>query len=185
MKRSLVYRMCLDAMFIALYFVLAKITLAFGNIHITLASLPIMISALLFGMGDTLTIAVLGEFLIQVFSYGFSLTLPLWLIPPLIRGLVLSLVAFFYRRKGQELDRHYVAYYLTAIVAAILVTAANTGVLYLDALIIGYPLTLVWVETLIRFGVGILTAVIAAMLAHPLSEVIRRLSPSLSPAKPI
>ena len=42
MKRSLVYRMCLDAMFIALYFVLAKITLSFGNLHLTLASLPIM-----------------------------------------------------------------------------------------------------------------------------------------------
>jgi len=184
MKRSLVYRMCLDAMFIALYFVLAKITLSFGNLHLTLASLPIMISALLFGLGDTVSIALLGEFLIQVFSYGFSLTLPLWLIPPLLRALILGLVSLLYRKKGEELDHHPFAYYLTALVAALVVTAANTGVLYLDAIIIGYPVSVVLVETLIRFGVGLLTAVLVALLAHPLADALRHLSPSLSPAKP-
>jgi riboflavin transporter FmnP len=72
MKRSLVYHISLQAMFIALYFVLAKSPFRLGNLHLTLASLPILVSALLLGLGDTVTIALLGEFLIQVFSYGIS-----------------------------------------------------------------------------------------------------------------
>jgi uncharacterized membrane protein len=184
MKRSLVYRMSIDAMFIALYFVLARITLAFGNVHLTFASLAIVVSALLFGVGDTVVIAVLGEFLIQVFGFGFSLTLPLWLLPPLLRAVILGVVAEIYRRKGDELDHHLVIYYLTALGAALVVTAANTGVLFLDALIIGYPASIVWLETLIRFGVGLLTAVLVSAASHPLADALRHLSPSLSPAKP-
>jgi|LAHS01.1.fsa_nt_gb riboflavin transporter len=184
MKRSLVYRMSLDAMFIALYFVLAKITLAFGNVHITFASLPILVSALLFGVGDTIVIAALGEFLIQVFSYGFSVTLPLWLVPPVLRALIIGVVAAIYRKKGEELDHHIVAYYLTVLGSTLVVTAANTGVLYLDAIIIGYPVSVVWLETLVRIGVGLLTAILVALSAHPLADALRHLSPSLSPAKP-
>jgi uncharacterized membrane protein len=176
--------MCLDAMFIALYFVLAKITLSFGNLHLTLASFPIVISALLFGLSDTLVIAGLGELLIQVFSYGVSLTLPIWLIPPLLRALILGVVAAIYRKKGEELDHHLFPYYLTVVLAAIVVTSANTGALYLDALILNYPLAFVWLETLLRFATGLLTAVIVAFLSHPLADALRHLSPSLIPAKP-
>jgi riboflavin transporter len=184
MKHSIVYRMSLDAMFVALYFVLAKITLSFGNVHITFASLPILVSALLFGVGDTIVIAALGEFLIQVFSYGLSITLPLWLIPPVLRALIFGVVAAIYRRKGEGLDHHVIAYYLTALGAALVVTAANTGVLYLDAFIIGYPVSVVWLETLVRIGVGLLTAVLVALFAHPLTDALRHLSPSLFQAKP-
>jgi uncharacterized membrane protein len=184
MKRSLVYHISLQAMFIALYFVLAKITVSLGNLHLTLASLPLLVSALLLGLGDTVTIALLGEFLIQVFSYGISLTTPLWLLAPVVRALILGGVAAFYRKKGLELDHKIFPYYLTVVVAALVVTLINTGVLFLDALIVGYPFSFVWLETLLRFLAGLVTAVVVALLAHPLADALRKLSPSLSPAKP-
>lgn len=170
----LIYSLALDAMFIVLYFVLAKITVSFGNIRITLASLPIVVSALIFSLGNTLFISALGEFLIQVFSYGFSPTLPLWLIAPLLRGLIISIVAMIYKRHSKNLDSLIIPYYLTTVFASIIVTACNTLVLYLDALIIGYPVSIVFIETLIRFGTGILTAVVVSFLAHPLSEALRK-----------
>src|SRR5574344_1932457 len=176
-QRSLVYRLSLDAMFVALYFVLAKITVPLGNIHLTLASLPILISALLFGVGDTVFIAALGEFLIQIFSYGFSITLPIWLLGPVIRGLIIAVAASLFRKKGKELDHHPFAYYLTTLSAAIVVTAVNTLAMYLDALIIGYPVSIVWLETLIRLGTGVLTAVLVSLAAHPLAEALRHYSP--------
>jgi len=184
MKRSLVYHISLQAMFIALYFVLAKITLSFGNLHLTLASLPLLVSALLLGFGDTVMIAFLGEFLIQVFSYGVTLTTPLWLLAPVVRALILGAAAAFYHKKGLELDHKVLPYYLTVVFSALLVTAINTGVLFLDALIVGYPFTFVWLETLLRFLSGFVTAVVVALLAHPLADALRKLSPSLSPAKP-
>jgi uncharacterized membrane protein len=182
MKRSLVYHISLQAMFIALYFVLAKITLSFGNLHLTLASLPLLVSALLLGFGDTVAVAFLGEFL--MFSYGISLTTPLWLLGPVVRALLLGSVAAFYRKKGLELDHQIIPYYLTVVVSALIVTVINTGVLFLDALIVGYPFSFVWLETLLRLLTGLVTAVVVALLAHPLSDALRKLSPSLSPAKP-
>jgi len=184
MKRSLVYHISLQAMFIALYFILAKITLSFGNLHLTLASLPLLVSALLLGFGDTVMVALLGEFLIQVFSYGITLTTPLWLVAPVVRALILAGAAALYRKKSLELDHHAFAYYLTVVVAAFAVTLINTGVLFLDALIVGYPFSFVWLETLLRFVSGIVTAVVVALLAHPLADALRRLSPSLSSIKP-
>jgi len=179
-QRSLVYRLSLDAMFVALYFVLAKITFPIGNIHLTLASLPIIIAALLFGVSDTIFIAALGEFLIQVFSYGFSITLPIWLLGPMVRGLIIAVVASIFRKKGKELDHRPFAYYLTTVTASIVVTAVNTLALYLDALIIGYPVSIVLLETVIRFGTGILTAVLVSLAAHPLADALRHYSPSFS-----
>ena len=62
-KNNLVAKMCLDAMLIALYFLLAKLSFPIGNIHLTLASLPLVISALLLGVRSTVVVALLGEFL--------------------------------------------------------------------------------------------------------------------------
>ena len=179
MKRSLVYRISLQAMFIALYFVLAKISLSFGNLQITLASLPILISALLLGFSDPLIIAALGELLIQVFSYGIGLTTPLWLLAPVARAFVFAVVVALARKKGFEIDHRGWLYYSTAIGAALIVTAINTGVLFLDALIVGYPFSFVWLETVLRFVSGIITAAVVAGLAHPLAEALRRLSPTV------
>jgi uncharacterized membrane protein len=178
-KDNIVYRISIDAMFIALYFALSKATFPIGNIHLTLASLPVVVASLTFGVGDTLMVALLGEFMVQIFSYGFAITLPLWLIGPLLRGLIISFASLSFRRKGKALERHSLIFYSVIVLAAVVTTAANTLALYLDALIIGYPITIVWLETLIRFCVGIGSAVLVGLLAKPLVFALRRFRPSL------
>lgn len=165
--------MCLDAMFIALYFLLAKLTFPIGNIHLTLASLPLVIAALLLGVRSTLVVALLGEFLDQVLGYGLTLTTPIWMLPPLVRGLTIALVAYAFQKKGDALENHKVLYFVTLLAAAVLTTGANTLALVLDALIIGYPLALAWIETLIRFAVGLGSALLVAFLALPLLKVAK------------
>jgi uncharacterized membrane protein len=176
--------MCLDAMFIALYFLLAKLSFPIGNIHLTLASLPLVISALLLGVRSTVVVALLGEFLNQLLGYGLTLTTPIWMLPPLIRGLTIALVGYFCQKKGEALENHLVLYYITIVSAALLTTAANTLALYLDAIIIGYPVALVWLETLIRFLVGMGSAIIVALLARPLLKVAKHYYLFQTPEKP-
>jgi uncharacterized membrane protein len=183
-KNNLVAKMCLDAMFIALYFLLAKLSFPIGNIHLTLASLPLVISALLLGVRSTVVVALLGEFLNQLLGYGLTLTTPIWMLPPLIRGLTIALVGYFYKKKGEALENHQVIYYLTIVIAALLTTAANTLALYLDAIIIGYPVAVVWLETLIRFLVGMGSAIIVALLARPLLKVAKHYYLFQAPEKP-
>jgi uncharacterized membrane protein len=180
-KDRLISRMSMDAMFMALYFVLAGASFPIGNIRLTLASLPLVFVAVVLGPVDTLVVAALGELLIQVFRYGFSITLPLWLLAPIFRGLIIALVASLFRKKGEMLDHHPWVYYPTVLFASVVATGINTLCLYLGAIIIGYPVSIVWLETLIRFGVGVASAVLVALAVHPLADAIRRFRPSLAP----
>jgi ECF transporter S component (folate family) len=172
-KSKIIHRITLDAMLAALYVVLAYITLPIGNIRLTIASLPVALACLALGIGDGVSVAFLGEFINQLLKYGFTLTTPIWLVPPIIRALVIGLFAHFYRKQGQRLEDHYVIYFVAFIVAAVITTGANTLALYLDALVFDYPFAFVLYETIIRFFTGILTAVLLAIVAQPLSKIIR------------
>jgi|LAHS01.1.fsa_nt_gb uncharacterized membrane protein len=168
--------MSIDAMLTALYFVLAAVTISFGNIHFSLAALPAVVAVLLFGGSEGVVVALLGETLLQFFSYGFGITTPLWILPPVIRIVLIALVAFFYRRQGEMLDHHPVIYLITLFAAAILTTALNTLVMYLDALIIGYSLKWVLWETIVRFLTGLGSALLVYLTTRPLLNALRRLT---------
>jgi uncharacterized membrane protein len=168
--------MSIDAMLTALYFVLAAVTISIGNVHFSLAALPAVVAVLLFGGGEGVMVALLGETLLQLFSYGFGITTPIWLVAPVFRIAFIALIAYFYRRKGQMLDHHPVVYLITLLVASLLTTALNTLALYLDSLIIGYSLTWVWWETLVRFLTGLGSAFLVYLTTRPLLSALRHLT---------
>ncbi len=169
----LIRRICIDGMLAGLYVALIYLTINFGNVRIGLGSTPVVLCALLFGPIDAVTVAMVGEFIAQVMRYGFTLTTPLWVIVPALRGLIIGIVAHIFRKKGMVLHKKPVFYFLTCIVAALVVTAANTATMLLDATIYQYPYALVAWETLIRFGTGMLTAVVVALVCLPLCNAVR------------
>ena len=172
MRRSkVVYRLSLVAVLTALLVVLSYLRINIGNIHITLASLPVVFGALCLPLYDAVLVAFLGEFVIQVLNYGVSATTVIWCLGPVIRALVIAFVSYLFRRKGDELVRHKFFYYLTVVVAAILTTVMNTVAGYVDALIFGYPFSFVLVEATIRLIAGILTALVTASISIPLLSV--------------
>lgn len=82
-KQNSVYRLSMTAVMTALYFVLTTYgSIRLGNIRITVASLPIILLAALFGPAESCAAAGLGEFLNQVLTYGLTPTTPVWLLPP-------------------------------------------------------------------------------------------------------
>ena len=91
-----VYRISIDALFVALYVILGTV-LSFkipGAIQISLSTLPILLVAFLLTPADAAAVALLGTFLEQILDpspFGFS-TLPIWLIPGVVYPVRLACV---------------------------------------------------------------------------------------------
>ncbi len=89
------------AVLAALCVLLSLLTIPIGNIHITLESLPITVAALAFGPLPAAAVALVSELLMQILSYGFTATTILWLIPPMVRALVIGFAAVSFKKRGQ------------------------------------------------------------------------------------
>lgn len=169
-------RLATDAILAALYIILtAYISIRAGNLRITFASLPIIVCALLYGPKDACIVVVLGEFMNQMLSYGFTVTTPIWLIPPLFRALIIGVCASRAARKGTMLERNPAAYYLACAAGALATTLANTAVIWLDSVLLGYyNFAYVFGDFFLRLATSGVTVAIVATLAIPVAAALRR-----------
>lgn len=163
------------AVLAALCVLLSLLTIPIGNVHITLESLPITVAALAFGPLPAATVALVSELLMQILSYGFTATTILWLIPPMVRALVIGFVAAGFKKRGKFLEENPLWCYVSCIAAAVATTLLNTGVIWLDSVIYGYfSLVYVFGSALVRFAVGMLAAAVTATLSMPLVRLLRK-----------
>ena len=197
--RNRIYRITLCAMCAALYFVLACfVSVRAGTLRDTFASLPILICAALYGPGWAAASAALGEFLNQMLSYGLMPTTALWMIPPVVRALLMGLwcaglsrrgvrsnqtvrsVRSFERRtaKGIHPENYPTAFLVLTVITAVFTTLLNTLVMYLDAMIIGYSAAYVLADFFPRILSGVVTAVICGIVAPPVLKALRAVVPA-------
>ncbi|MGN1095896.1 MAG: ECF transporter S component [Eubacteriales bacterium] len=183
---SYVRRLTTDAMLIALFVVLNMFSLKPNNfINISFASFPIIICAVLYGPLDACIVAFGGSFLDQLIHYGFSPTMPLWMLPPVCRAAVLGIFTAVLFKKGKYMEKKPVLFYIMCIAGALVTSAVTTPVSYIDANLYGYfkPETFA-VDTLARFNSSFVTSVILATVAIPVcmglrrAKIGRRLNPS-------
>ena len=167
---SRIKKMTLEAMFAAIYVVLSFMTIRLGNVSITLAPLPIILMAVLFGPLPAAASCLIGEAILQFALYGFSPTTPIWMIGPVLRPLFVGLMAKLVR----NIERKPAIFLSTAVFGSVLTTTGNTLALWLDSLIVGYPYEFVVVETLIRLGVGILAAALLGLAAMPCVRALKK-----------
>ena len=164
--------LCRIAMLAALYVLLNNtIAIKAGNLRITFASLPVVLSALLFGPLESALTALVGEFINQLIGgYGITVTTGLWLIPPAVRGVVVGIAAMALRRTDRPLERRPVLGYVVCVLAALCTT-----VIAVDAWVNHYySRAYVFGELLYRLGSGVLIAVIVATAALPMAVLLRR-----------
>lgn len=126
-------QLAMDAVLAAMCAVLGFLAIDMNVIKVTLESFPILLGALLFGPVDGLAIGFVGTFLYQILRYGISATTLLWILPYCVCGLLVGLYA---KKHDFHLNRRQVL--VIVIVAEVLVTLINTGVIYLDSKIYGY-----------------------------------------------
>lgn len=175
--RNHIYRLTIDALFVALYVILGAY-LSFklpGAIQISFSTLPVLLCAFLLKPADAVAVAVMGNFLEQVLDpspYGFA-TLAIWLIP----GAVQALVAGFGAQLCKKADskKKAVAFMLAAIVCSeILLTLLNTGALYLDGYLLGYPVKALHLLLPMRLVNMAVRAALGCVLVPILTVPLRR-----------
>ena len=157
-------KLCYIALLVAVYVLLSMtFTIKTGNLEITFKSLPVVVAALL------------GEFLCQVMMYGLMPTTILWLLPPVVRGLVIGCAAKFFWKSGRLLESRPVTCYAVCLVGSFATSCVTTVCLWLDSLIYDYySFAFVFGSALIRFGKDIVIVAIVTTIVIPLMKLLRR-----------
>ena len=169
MKKA-VYRITGDAMLLAIYIVLSTLTIKLTpNLQITFSGLAIIMAIVLYGYSDGIIIAFLGSFVSQLRSaYGLTVTTPIWMIPPILRAVVFGLFYQIYLSRGIKLQDKKIMFFVAVMVAGLATTLANTGAIYLDALIFEYPVSLALIESIFRFVSSIASSVAIGAVTLPI-----------------
>lgn len=157
-KRSeRIKRLVIDAMLVGIFVVLSLYaSVDVWVMKFTFNGIAIILAALLFGLKDACAVAILGAFLEQLLTYGLSVTTPLWILPALCRALLVGGYAQLVRFRYRPLVMMAVV-----VASSVLVTVVNTGVMWLDSVIMGYySFAYVFGKILPRFGAGIITALL-------------------------
>ncbi len=172
-RQRMTYRMIANAMLAALYVLFSTVlTIRVPNVvEISLASLPVLLAGLAFGLPDALMVALCGSFLEQLMSaYGLSATTPLWMAPVLLQALCIGGLAALLRRRRWSRPALIVAVVLSEIV----LTASNTAALYLDGYLMGYAVKALHLLLPARLLNGLCRTVLSCAVAVPLMPVLQR-----------
>ena len=159
-------QMAYDAILTAMCAVLGLVSLDFGNLKITFEDLPILLGAALFGPWDGMIIGVLG----QMLRFGADPTLPLWVIPLMMGGIVAGLLA---RRSNYSLEGKNP--WITMIGAELVITTLNTVSLIIYSNIYGfYTPAYILAPLLPRFLIAIAKGSVYANVMPPVIRAIRK-----------
>lgn len=171
-RRHTTVRLTTDAVLIAVYVALASfVSINLPIAQFSLSSLPILLCVFVFGVPDAVAVALCGSFIEQVL-YGLSPTAPLWMAAPVAMALTAGgLAALFRRLSGRELPVWQTI--VTVVVAELVMTLVNTGMLYLDAHIMQYSVKAIGVVLPIRLGNGVARTVCTAILTPGILTPLR------------
>ena len=133
MKKKIITRIAICAVLAALYFVLDLISIKAGPFKLSVSGLPIIIVAVIYGPIDGMIVGFVGAFLGQLLSYGFTPTTILWVLPAVLRGLI---VGICFRK--QNVKNHPIKLMAVVLISSIIVTTTNTFVMYIDSVIYNY-----------------------------------------------
>ena len=162
-------RLTTNAVGIALFILLSYLSVELVVFKLSFASFPIIVASLLFGCVDGMAVGGVGEFIHQLLTYGLTPTTVLWVLPALVRGLIVGLYA---QRHGCALSLKQTA--VIVLVSSLVVTALNTVVWYADAAIVGYPIEFTFASIVLRFVNSIVTAAILTAVSPQAVNLIRK-----------
>lgn len=165
-----VKRLALIGVLIALFVVLGFVAVDLRVMKISFSGLPVIIGALLMGPLAGTEIGLIGELIAQLLRYGITVTTPIWIIPPAVRGLMVGLYA---KKYDYRLSTRQLAFIM--ILSSIVVTLLNTVGIYIDSHIYGYyNFATVFGALLVRILNGVLSSIVYLVIVP---YVIKRLAP--------
>ena len=178
-KRFTVRRLTLDAVLVAVYFALSMLAVPIGGLKLTFEHLPIIICAVAFGPVDALLVGLLGEFMNQMLTYGFTPTTLLWTLPALFRGLSMGLCARLVKKHlGVDalMEKKFpAAFAAVCVISGVICSCINTFAFYVDSKMFGYySYAMVFGVFWLRIGASAISSVVMAVAAKPVVTALRR-----------
>ncbi len=173
-------RMAINGVMVAVYIVLSTyLAINMGGLKLTFEALPVVFCAVIFGPFDAMVVGFLGELLNQMLTFGFTPTTLLWILPIVVRGLIIGLCVTAIKKKhgldGFLRPRNYIVFFIVCIVAGLTHSMLNTAALYVDSKMFGYYSDhMVFGVLLIRLSAGIISSVIMSVITLPLATALRR-----------
>lgn len=166
-----ILRIVLVGMLSALCFVLsAYVSVKAGSMKFTFAGLPILLASLLYGPVDGMLVGGIGEFLAQMIGFGFTPTTLLWILPAVVRGLMVGLY-----RNAKKGDLKPVGTGIIIVLSSLTVTLLNGLVIWADAVIMGYySAAYVFGSTGWRFLASFITAILYCAVLLPLIAALKK-----------
>ena len=162
-----------NAILIALHVILARVASIRigGSLSITVSGITEVIAGLLFGPISGGLVGLLGSLLNQLFTYGLTVTTPLWILPAAMKGLMCGWYAKAY---DYELSPLQILWIL--VVSAVVVTTMNTVVLIVDAEIFGYSTKATVLSIMgIKYVNGAITSLVYMLITTPLLHRLKSL----------
>ena len=181
-KQMKIKRLVLNAMLIAVYFVLSMPVLAVqvgGGLKFTFEHFPVILSAVLFGPIDALLVGGLGELINQLTTFGLTPTTVLWILPIAFRGVFLGVMRnVLPRQMGQSaiVQKNIpVLFMVICVVSGIFASLLNTLALYVDSKLFGYyTYAMVFGVLLVRILSSVITSILMSLAAKPVIHALSR-----------
>lgn len=164
--------MAIDAVLVAMYVVLNSVAIRSLGYKFTLDAFPIIVGGVLFGPVHGSLIGFLGSLIYQLFfsGYGITPTTPLWMLPVVVRGLIIGLYS-----KSKSYEPKTLGLIIATIICGVLTTALNTLALYTDSIIFKYySYELVFGMLIPKFVISIILAIIFALITPSVVRKIRK-----------
>ena len=172
-------RLTTDAVMVAVYVILSLLAITLGGLKITFEHLPVILCAVMYGPLDAMAVGGLGELFNQLTSFGLTPTTGLWLLPILIRGLMMGLCAKL-SKKQMGLDAILkknipVVFWIVCAITGFISSCLNTLALYVDSKMFGYyNYVMVFGSLAVRILLGVLTSIVIAMCIKPVLNALKK-----------
>ena len=141
-----------------------------GTVRLGWINISVAVGAMLYGPVGGLLVGLLGAFMGQLLTYGVTATTILWILPQAARGL---LVGVYAKHCGYKFSSGQLT--LALIGTALVVTALNTGAMYIDSVIYNYySYAYVFGGLVVRIISGAATAVLMVFVAPPVVNLLNR-----------
>ena len=164
-SQSAVFKITLLALNLALYIGLSFASVNLQFTVLSLTGIPVIFAAVVYGPVEGVLVGLVGEFIVQLATYGLMPTTPLWLLAPVARGLI---VGFMFKHKNVK--KHMSLWILTVLVSTLAVTLLNTIAIVIDDIILYEAPQLTLFRTVFRFVGSVISSVIYIFLVPTLFQ---------------
>ncbi len=177
MRKKLIFNIVVASILAAMALVLEKLGIKIpllGNtttLRISFYGLPLMIAGIIFGYKTGLLAGLIMAIISQLVlsEYGITPTTPLWMIAPILFGLLSGLIIKIFKDKISV-----ISILISVVITSIFVSLSNSLALYVDGIVFDYDTKITFVLIMIRILSSIIVACIYIPVLYILSKRLKK-----------